>query len=145
MDTIKHIGQLTSLTLCSDLFLSCILFIQKSSSIFYIGPRLWQTKTWHICWRGKNVFRVRSSNLSQALRHIIFFFFFSQTNKTIITGHHLFLGHCVNSEVTVMDGGIFLRERSSCKIISRSKAITNSHNDRAIDGAKFLLSLITAF
>ena len=32
-----NIGQQSSLTLCTDLFSFCILFVQKSSFIFYIG------------------------------------------------------------------------------------------------------------
>ena len=76
-DTMIHFRRQTPLTPCSDLFyLTCILFIQKSSSI--MGLRLWQTQTWDIYWRGgggaKNAFRVRSSNLSQALRHRIVLF-----------------------------------------------------------------------
>ena len=57
------------------------MFIQKSSSIFYIRPRLWQIQTWHISWRGreKNASRVNSSNLSPDLWHWFFccWFFFS--------------------------------------------------------------------
>ena len=44
-------------------------------------------------------------------------------------------------EVIVLDRGIFLRERK----VPRSKTITDKlHNDRNKDGAKLLLSLITA-
>ena len=50
-----------------------------------------------------------------------------------------FLRSCVNSEVIVLDRGIFLREHSS-----QRKIPMNSHNDRNKDGAKVLLSLITA-
>ena len=51
---------------------------------------------------------------------------------TITTAHHLFGGHCVNSEVIVLDLGIFLRELCSLRKIPRSKTITDE-----------LLSLIT--
>ena len=45
--------------------------------------------------------------------------------ETIITAHHLFWGHCVKSEVIVLDRGIFLSERSSRRKIPRSKTITD--------------------
>ena len=44
---------------------------------------------------------------------------------TIITLHHLFFGHCVNSSVIVLDLGIFLRELRSLRKIPRSKTITS--------------------
>ena len=51
----------------------------------------------------------------------------------------------MKSEVIVLDPGIFLRECSSRRKIPRSKqSPINSHNDRNIDGAKLLLSLIIA-
>ena len=43
----------------------------------------------------------------------------------MITAHHLFWGHCVKSEVIVLDRGIFLREHSSRRKITRSETITN--------------------
>ena len=46
----------------------------------------------------------------------------------------------MKSEVIVLDLGIFLRERS----VGPKQSLTNSHNDRKIDGAKLLLSLIIA-
>ena len=55
-----------------------------------------------------------------------------------------FWGHCVKSEVIVLDRGIVLRERSSQKINTEVQTITDEFNDRNKDGAKLLLSLITA-
>ena len=52
-DTIKHIGQQTSWTLCSDSVLVSSL-TKKSSYIFHAGQKLWLTQTWHFCWRLKN-------------------------------------------------------------------------------------------
>ena len=59
----------------------------------------------------------------------------------------------MKSEVIVLDRGIFLRERSSRRKIpvvvapeekyrGPKQSPTNSHNDRKIDDAKLLLSLI---
>ena len=39
--------------------------------------------------------------------------------------HHLFWGHCVKSEVIVLDRGIFLREHSSRRKIPRPKTNTD--------------------
>ena len=56
----------------------------------------------------------------------------------------------MKSEVIVLDRGIFLRERSSrsCapseKYRSPKQSPANSQNDRNKDGAKLLLSLVTA-
>ena len=44
---------------------------------------------------------------------------------TIITLHHLYFGHSVNSSVIVLDLGIFLRELRSLRKIPRSKTITS--------------------
>ena len=55
----------------------------------------------------------------------------------------------MKAEVIVLDQGIFLRERSSRRKKKQTnqgpkQSPTNSHNDRNKDGAKLLLSLITA-
>ena len=52
----------------------------------------------------------------------------------------------MKSEVIVLDRGIFLRERSSRRKNTevQKQSPANSHNDRKIDGAKLLLSLIIA-
>ena len=56
-----------------------------------------------------------------------------------------FWGHCVKLEVIVLDWGIFLRELCSRrKYWGPKQSLRNSHNDCKIDGAKLLLSLITA-
>ena len=44
---------------------------------------------------------------------------------TIITLHHLFFGHCVNSSAIALDLGIFLRELRYLRKIPRSKTITS--------------------
>ena len=64
---------------------------------------------------------------------------------TIITLHHLFFGHCVNSSVICLDLGIFLRELRSLRKIPRSKIITSdfTHNDLKRDGVQLLLSKYT--
>ena len=74
-DTIKHFEQQNSSTLCS-----CILFIQKSSSIFQSYDRLKSEKSAAQKKKKKKKKRVRSSNLSRALRHRIFLSLNSQTS-----------------------------------------------------------------
>ena len=49
-DIIKHFEQQTFFN--SVLCLNCILFIQKSSSIFHTEQRLWSTQIWHVCCWG---------------------------------------------------------------------------------------------
>ena len=52
----------------------------------------------------------------------------------------------MKSEVIVLDRGIFLRECSSLsKYLGPKQSLMNSHNDQNKDGAKLVLSLITAF
>ena len=66
---------------------------------------------------------------------------------TIITLHHLFCGHCVNSSVIVLDLGIFLRELRSLEKYAPSKntSVQNNHirfhtMTSKRDGAQLLLS-----
>ena len=53
-----------------------------------------------------------------------------------ITLHHLFLGHCVKSEMIVLDLGIFLRE----KYLGSKQSPPISHNDLKKNGEQLLLS-----
>ena len=60
---------------------------------------------------------------------------------TIITLHHLFCSHCVNSSVIVLDLGIFFGSIApSEKYLSPKQSPPISHNDLKKDGAQLLLS-----